>query len=597
MAITRIHKITSTIDAAMDYCSSDKSDDISDVEKNIQDSLEYASKNKIGSVIFRTLNSYQNAFSKMSMIKKILQYANKDNRIQRTKDNKKVIAWHLIQSFDSKIDPVIAHKIGQELAEKVFSNFPVQISTHTNTEHTHNHFIISAWDLDGKKWNNCNTNYKFIRKCSDEICKENGLNILENTHNQVLISYRDSKGNLHYYEPTDRKNSLVNDREDGKITTDDIGSYRNTNSYKNTNYKSEKIRDIIRKDIDNILPQVTSYESLLQRLRNLQYSIKDKKKNGEWLSHITFQPTFSSKGIRDSSLDKDGFYIRTNLEKVISENNKNRNFNISDENIRYIDSYNIDNIRFINSKYKVQKDFDGNIYTRNRTVIESDVILDLKKSFDEISLKYNTEHIKELSERFKNSNQGISKFDAELISSIQFKINCLNFIENKDITTYRAIDQRLYTVKEQLNKLNDGINRLDLAIKRDKRICILPEEINRIKLRIASNRNNSDYIQSELKKDSELIKKYKYVLEKKNIYQEKDLKKFENGIYLSEQKLISFKHSEERMRNEYEEINSFNSYLKTLGYETGHKRTEEQYEDNKEKRSKSEERKEHESER
>ena len=62
MPITHIHKVTSTIGKAISYGKSDK------VEKNvikddIADTINYASNDKTGEVIFKTITSYQNSKS------------------------------------------------------------------------------------------------------------------------------------------------------------------------------------------------------------------------------------------------------------------------------------------------------------------------------------------------------------------------------------------------------------------------------------------------------------------------------------------------------------------------------------------------------
>ena len=62
--------------------------------------------------------------------------------------NKKdgIIAFHSYQSFEEKdISPELAHKIGIELANRVWGDrFQVVVATHLNTEHIHNHFVINS---------------------------------------------------------------------------------------------------------------------------------------------------------------------------------------------------------------------------------------------------------------------------------------------------------------------------------------------------------------------------------------------------------------------------------------------------------------------
>ena len=53
------------------------------------------------------------------------------------------------------------------------------VSTHLNTEHLHNHFVINSVSFkDGKKYYSNLTNTALLRKTSDEICEEYGLSVL-----------------------------------------------------------------------------------------------------------------------------------------------------------------------------------------------------------------------------------------------------------------------------------------------------------------------------------------------------------------------------------------------------------------------------------
>ena len=59
------------------------------------------------------------------------------------------------------------------------NRFQVVVSTHLNTEHFHNHFVINSVSFkDGKKYYSNLTNTALLRKTSDEICEEYGLSVL-----------------------------------------------------------------------------------------------------------------------------------------------------------------------------------------------------------------------------------------------------------------------------------------------------------------------------------------------------------------------------------------------------------------------------------
>lgn len=92
------------------------------------------------------------------------------------------IAYHAYQSFKTgEVSPEMAHKIGVELARKMWEEHQVIVATHFNTGTYHNHFVVNSVNMvTGKKFN-CNkgTYYRF-RGLSDELCKECGLTVIEN---------------------------------------------------------------------------------------------------------------------------------------------------------------------------------------------------------------------------------------------------------------------------------------------------------------------------------------------------------------------------------------------------------------------------------
>ena len=79
-----------------------------------------------------------------------------------------------------------------EWAKKVFGeNRPIIVSTHSNTEHCHNHIAVCPYDLDGIHWHSNRKTLDFVRKRSDEICLEHGLDIIKNPKRNSTISYKE----------------------------------------------------------------------------------------------------------------------------------------------------------------------------------------------------------------------------------------------------------------------------------------------------------------------------------------------------------------------------------------------------------------------
>ena len=118
---------------------------------------------------------------------------NFDNCEISKKSGKKHIRIHsYTQSFDSGVSAEKAHRIGVEWAKKVFGeNRPIIVSTHSNTDHCHNHIAVCPYDLDGIRWHSNRKSLEFVRKRSDEICLEHGLDIIKNPKRNSTISYKE----------------------------------------------------------------------------------------------------------------------------------------------------------------------------------------------------------------------------------------------------------------------------------------------------------------------------------------------------------------------------------------------------------------------
>lgn len=94
-----------------------------------------------------------------------------------------VLAYHLIQSFDSKekLTPEQCHELGKEFAEEFLQGkYEYVIATHTDKGHLHNHIIFNSTSfVDYKKFRS--QPYKTvakIREVSDRVCQIHGLSVL-----------------------------------------------------------------------------------------------------------------------------------------------------------------------------------------------------------------------------------------------------------------------------------------------------------------------------------------------------------------------------------------------------------------------------------
>ena len=150
------------------------------------------------------------------------------------------LAFHLIQSFEpGEVDYQKAHEIGKQLADAVTKGqHEYVLTTHIDKGHIHNHIIFCAVNfVDHHKYNSNKRSYYGIRNMSDKLCRENGLS--------VVVPGKGSKGKS-YAEYQAEKTG--------------------------TSWKGK-----LKIAVDALIPQVSSFEELLQRLQAAGYEIKPGK--------------------------------------------------------------------------------------------------------------------------------------------------------------------------------------------------------------------------------------------------------------------------------------------------------------------------------
>ena len=96
----------------------------------------------------------------------------------------KVVGYHGIQSFAAgEVTPEQAFEIGKETARRMWGDrYQVLVTVHLNTDNVHCHFVVNPVSfVDGQKFRNKIGDHKELRRISDEICREHGLSVLENS--------------------------------------------------------------------------------------------------------------------------------------------------------------------------------------------------------------------------------------------------------------------------------------------------------------------------------------------------------------------------------------------------------------------------------
>lgn len=147
----------------------------------------------------------------------------------------KVVGYHGIQSFrEGEVTPEQAFEIGKETARRMWGDrYQVLVTVHLNTDNIHCHFVVNPVSFkDGAKFQNKIGDHKELRKVSDQICREHGLSVLENSD---------------FYSQGKKKEYWVH--KAGKQTH----------------------RDMLRRDVDEALARCGSYAEIEYYLKCLGY--------------------------------------------------------------------------------------------------------------------------------------------------------------------------------------------------------------------------------------------------------------------------------------------------------------------------------------
>ena len=203
MATTKLWSVKARIDNAVKY--------ITNKEKTKNDCYEFGMDKYeiVRDVLMHAMNANktekqyyvsginckaENAFQEMHFVKEV--YGKKDG----------ILAFHAEQSFkEGEVTLELAHEIGVRLAEEMWGErFQVVVTTHLNTKHIHNHFVLNSVSFkDGKKYYSNRENTALLRRTSDELCEEYGLSVLEEKTCESGINFEN------YYKKNTRESEYI----------------------------------------------------------------------------------------------------------------------------------------------------------------------------------------------------------------------------------------------------------------------------------------------------------------------------------------------------------------------------------------------------
>lgn len=230
MATVGIWKVTSNLKQVIDYTEDEEKtkiqDEWNDVLNELLNYVDNENKNKNHLYITGINCNHETAIDEMIQTKKI--WLKEDG----------ILGYHAFQSFEKdSVTPDEVHQIGIELANEMWGDrFQVVVSTHLNTEHYHNHFVINSVSFeDGKKYYDNRKNQAELRRLNDSICLEHGLKVLDE---------KPTRKNIYY------PNYLEN------------GNGERTNYY-----------TIAKEDVDSAIEEATSYKDFINLLNAMNYTV------------------------------------------------------------------------------------------------------------------------------------------------------------------------------------------------------------------------------------------------------------------------------------------------------------------------------------
>ena len=179
MAVTKIHPIEKTLYLALDYImNEDKTD-----EKILISS--FACNPKTAHLEFTQTKKECNSKAK-------------------------ILARHLIQAFaPEETTPEQAHQIGLDLCERVLQGkYEYVLTTHIDKGHLHNHILFNNVSFEtGKAYQSNKRSYHQIRTVSDNLCRENGLSVIDENYKKFKNRYSTNGKNYMEYTEFKRGNS------------------------------------------------------------------------------------------------------------------------------------------------------------------------------------------------------------------------------------------------------------------------------------------------------------------------------------------------------------------------------------------------------
>lgn len=385
--------------------------------------------------------------------------------------NNNILAHHYVQSFakNDNIDPQQALDIGYQLAEESFPNYQVLIATHIDKEHIHNHFIINAVGLDGKKYVDTAKQHYKVREVSNRLCKENGLSYFKD-------------------------NAAKGEKRKSYSELDNIS--------KGTSWK-----EMTRNDIDKMIIKSKDFDDFIIKMKELGYSIKV----GENVKYLSFKHKDQERFSRGKTLGMNYTEekIKIRIDNKILEQYKVKPFIVKGKEVKN------NNMR----KYYYKKaNFRNNLrllYVLLKSTFNKVDLLDPKEIKPKGNLEKKTfdyEKYKKVVEKRKEVVE-----NSKVMKSLE---SALKTINDERISSIEEVKEKINIVNNKLDKINKFIESAD---KNNSKMEIVINHINNLESKNKGIKNISKNVLENMglknKNDMDLFKnKYEKINSNKNRY-------------------------------------------------------------------------------
>lgn len=326
----------------------------------------------------------------------------------------KNLAFHITQSFKpGEVDYNTAHEIGVKFANELFKgNYQAVVSTHIDKNHIHNHIIFNSVSFTtGKKYYDNKKTYAQMRSISDKLCTEYGLSVVQ----------RPKQKAKQYREWLEVKAG--------------------------TSWK-----EIIRNDIDTAIRNSNSYEAFINKMKAMDYSIKQGK-------FTSFKPRVKDRYVRGKSLGSD--YTDDAIRARITMKEMGYSITTYSKATRYYKANN-------NTYNKFNK------FKRRRSLLEINMMLILSIMREMANRK----------QQRMNTSKNQNRYTRVDDSRVQLLAQQLVLIRNENISSRFRLDSLRNETNKQIELTRSTMKQLDPITKKleDINRAIISYQINKPKV-------------------------------------------------------------------------------------------------------------------